>query len=339
MEEADRVQHFIQREEQNMSQQQTLQQDDISVSVVKSKGKPLFYYLIKQWPFHLMVLPSLVFLIIFAYLPMGGLVMAFQDYKPWLGLTGSEWVGLDQFRYLFEREDSLQVIWNTLIIAIFKMVLNLVAPFMFAILLNEIRKQLVKRFVQTLVYLPHFLSWVILGGILTDLLSTEGGLVNRLLTGVFGIQPIFFLGNGDWFRFTVILSDVWKEFGFGTVVFLAALANINPSLYEAAEVDGANRWKQTLHITVPSMIPIAIVVGTLALGNVLNAGFDQIFNLYNSLVYAKGDIIDTFVYRTAILNGEMGFGTAIGLFKSVISFVLVVISYRLAYKLANYRIF
>lgn len=322
-----------------MSQQQPLQPDDISVSVVQSKGKPLFYYLIKQWPFHLMVLPSLVFLIIFAYLPMGGLVMAFQDYKPWLGLTGSEWVGLDQFRYLFEREDSLQVIWNTLIIAIFKMVLNLVAPFTFAILLNEIRKQLVKRFVQTLVYLPHFLSWVILGGILTDLLSTEGGLVNRLLTGVFGMEPIFFLGNGDWFRFTVIVSDVWKEFGFGTVVFLAALANINPSLYEAAEVDGASRWKQTIHITVPSLIPIAIVVGTLALGNVLNAGFDQIFNLYNSLVYAKGDIIDTFVYRTAILNGEMGFGTAIGLFKSVISFILVVISYRLAYKLANYRIF
>lgn len=322
-----------------MPQQQTLQPDDTSGTVVKLKRKPLFYYLIKQWPFHLMVLPSLVFLIIFAYLPMGGLVMAFQDYKPWLGLTGSEWVGFDQFRYLFEREDSLQVIWNTLIIAIFKMVLNLFAPFVFAILLNEIRKQLVKRFVQTLVYLPHFLSWVILGGILTDLLSTEGGLVNRLLTGVFGIQPIFFLGNGDWFRFTVILSDVWKEFGFGTVVFLAALANVNPSLYEAAEVDGASRWKQTLHITVPSMIPIAIVVGTLALGNVLNAGFDQIFNLYNSLVYAKGDIIDTFVYRTAILNGEMGFGTAIGLFKSVISFILVVISYRLAYKLANYRIF
>jgi putative aldouronate transport system permease protein len=322
-----------------MSQQPTLQHDDISAAVVKTKGKPLFYYLIKQWPFHLMVLPSLVLLIIFAYLPMGGLVMAFQDYKPWLGLTGSEWVGLDQFRYLFEREDSLQVIWNTLIIAIFKMVLNLFAPFVFAILLNEIRKQLVKRFVQTLVYLPHFLSWVILGGILTDLLSTEGGLVNRLLAGIFGIEPIFFLGDGDWFRFTVILSDVWKEFGFGTVVFLAALANVNPSLYEAAEVDGASRWKQTLHITVPSLIPIAIVVGTLALGNVLNAGFDQIFNLYNSLVYAKGDIIDTFVYRTAILNGEMGFGTAIGLFKSVISFVLVVISYRLAYKLANYRIF
>ncbi len=298
-----------------------------------------FYYLAKQWPFHVMVLPALVFLILFAYLPMGGLVMAFQDFKPWLGLTGSEWVGLDQFRYLFEREDSLQVIWNTLVIAVFKMVLNLLAPFGFAILLNEIRKQLLKRFVQTLVYLPHFLSWVILGGILTDLLSTEGGLVNRILTGVFGMEPIFFLGNGDWFRFTVIVSDVWKEFGFGTVVFLAALAGVNPALYEAAEVDGANRWKQTLHITIPAMLPIAIVVGTLALGNVLNAGFDQIFNLYNPLVYAKGDIIDTFVYRAAILNGEMGFGTAIGLFKSVISFVLVVMSYRMAYKLANYRIF
>ncbi len=322
-----------------MSQQQAMQADDGKARVIKATNKPLAYYLLKQWPFHLMVLPTLLFLIVFAYLPMGGLVMAFQDFKPWLGITKSAWVGLDQFRYLFEREDSLQVIWNTLIIAIFKMVLNLVAPFAFAIFLNEIRKQMVKRFVQTLVYLPHFLSWVILGGILTDLLTTDGGLVNRLLTSIFGIEPIFFLGDGNWFRFTVIASDVWKEFGFGTVVFLAALANINPSLYEAAEVDGASRWKQTLHITIPSMVPIAVVVGTLALGNVLNAGFDQIFNLYNPLVYEKGDIIDTFVYRTAILSGEMGFGTAIGLFKSVISFVLVVISYRMAYKLANYRIF
>ncbi|OAB45790.1 ABC transporter permease [Paenibacillus antarcticus] len=292
----------------------------------------------KDWKFHLMLLPSLVFLVIFNFIPMGGVVMAFQNYKPWLGLTGSEWVGLDNFRYLFEREDSLQVIWNTLIIAVFKLMFNLGVPFVFSILLNELRKMVFKRFVQTLVYLPHFLSWVILGGILIDILSTDGGIVNRAL-GVVGIEPIFFLGNGDWFRFTVVVSDIWKEFGFGTVVFLAALANINPTLYEAAEVDGASRFKQTLHITIPSIIPIAIVVGTLALGNVLNAGFDQIFNLYNSLVYEKGDIIDTFVYRTAILNGEMGFGTAVGLFKSVISMILILISYRLAYKWANYRIF
>lgn len=292
----------------------------------------------KNWPFHLMILPSLLFLIVFSYLPMAGIVMAFQNFKPWLGFTGSDWVGLDNFRYLFERQDSMQVIWNTLLIASMKIVFNLVAPFTFAIFLNEIRKQLFKRFVQTLVYLPHFLSWVILGGILIDILSTDGGFVNRILQSWFGINPIFFLGDGAWFRFTVIVSDVWKEFGFGTIVFLAALANINPALYEAAEVDGASRWKQTLHITIPSMIPITVVVGTLALGNILNAGFDQIFNLYNPLVYQHGDIIDTFVYRTAILNGEMGFGTAIGLFKSVISFVLIMISYKLADKWANYRI-
>lgn len=291
----------------------------------------------KTWPFHVMLLPAVIFLIIFNYIPMGGIVMAFQDYKPWLGISGSQWVGLDNFRYLFEREDSVQVIWNTVIIAVLKLFFNLFVPFVFAILLNEVRKVYLQRTVQTLVYLPHFLSWVILGGILIDLLATDG-LVNRVL-GMFGAGPIFFLGDNDWFRFTVILTDVWKEFGYNTIVFLAALAGINPALYEAAEIDGAGRWKQTLHITVPSLVPMLMVVGTLALGNVLNAGFDQIFNLYNPLVYETGDIIDTFVYRTAILSGEMGFGTAIGLFKSVISMALILISYRMAYKWAGYRIF
>lgn len=284
-----------------------------------------------------MLIPAMILLILFSFIPMGGIVMAFQDYKPWLHISGSEWVGLDNFRYLFEREDSMQVIWNTLIIAVLKMIFNLLVPFVFAIMLNEVRKLAVQRTIQTLVYLPHFLSWVILGGILLDLLSTDG-FVNQIL-GSFGVQPIFFLGDNNWFRFTVILTDVWKEFGYNTIVFLAALAGINPSLYEAAEIDGANRWKQTRFITMPSLIPMVVVVGTLALGNVLNAGFDQIFNLYNPLVYQKGDIIDTFVYRTAIQNGEMGFGTAIGLFKSAISMVLILVSYQLAKKWAGYRIF
>ncbi|MDO7907915.1 ABC transporter permease subunit [Paenibacillus sp. JX-17] len=291
----------------------------------------------RTWPFHVMLLPAVIFLIIFSYVPMGGIVMAFQNYKPYLGISGSEWVGLDNFRYLFERNDSVQVIWNTLVIAILKMIFNLLIPLVFAILLNEVRKVALQRSIQTLVYLPHFLSWVILGGILIDLLATDG-FANRIL-GWFGAGPIFFLGDNNWFRFTVIASDVWKEFGYNTIIFLAALAGINPSLYEAAEMDGASRWKQTMHITVPSLMPMVVVVGTLALGNVLNAGFDQIFNLYNPLVYQKGDIIDTFAYRTAILNGEMGFGTAIGLFKSVISMVLIAISYRMAYKWAGYRIF
>lgn len=285
-----------------------------------------------------MLLPAVLLTLIFSYLPMAGLVIAFQDYKPWLGFTKSNWIGLDHFRYLFSTPEYVQVIWNTLIIAGMKMVAGLIAPFVFALLLNEVRRNSVKRTIQTFVYLPHFLSWVVLGGILLDMLSSEG-LVNKFLGSVFGIQPIFFLGDGNWFRFIIVLSDVWKEFGFGTIVFLAALAGINPALYEAAEVDGANRWKQTWHLTMPALIPITIVVGTLSLGNVLNAGFDQIFNLYNALVYDKGDIIDTFLYRIGIIDGKFGFSTAVGMFKSLVGFVFIVVAYRLAYKLANYRIF
>ncbi|MGG6310540.1 ABC transporter permease [Paenibacillus macerans] len=285
-----------------------------------------------------MVLPAAVLAILFSYFPMGGIIMAFQEYKPWLGFTGSPWVGFEQFRNMFERPDSVQVIWNTLIIAALKITANLVAPFIFALLLNEVHHMVFKRTIQTLVYLPHFLSWVILGGILLDILSTNGGLVNQAL-GLMGLKPIFFLGSNTWFRFTVVITDVWKEFGFGTIVFLASLAGISPTLYEAGVIDGANRWQLTRFITIPALVPISIVVGTLALGNILNAGFDQIFNLYNPLVYQTGDIIDTFVYRMAIINGKMSFGTAVGLFKSLISFVLVVLAYRAAYRFANYRIF
>lgn len=285
-----------------------------------------------------MLLPAIILVLIFSYIPMAGLVIAFQDFKPWLGFGKSNWVGLEYFRFLFSTPEYVQVIWNTLIIAGLKMVTGLIAPFTFALLLNEVRRATFKKTVQTLVYLPHFLSWVILGGILLDMLATEG-LANQFLGAVFGLEPIFFLGDGDWFRFIVVVSDVWKEFGFGTIVFLASLAAINPSLYEAAEVDGASRWQQVKYITIPALIPITIVVGTLSLGNILNAGFDQIFNLYNALVYNKGDIIDTFVYRMGIIDGNFGFSTAVGLFKSVVGFVLIIIAYRLAYKLANYRIF
>ncbi|MDF2836164.1 MAG: binding-protein-dependent transport system inner rane component [Paenibacillus sp.] len=284
-----------------------------------------------------MLLPAAIVTLIFAYVPMGGLVMAFQDFKPYDGMFGSKFIGLEHFRFMFEYPDSKQVIWNTLIISSLKIVFGLIVPFVFAILLNEVRKMFFKRVVQTLVYLPHFISWVILGAILTDMLGSKG-IVNTTLTAM-GFDSIFWLGDGDWFRFTVVVSDIWQNFGFNTIVFLAALSGVNPSLYEAAEVDGANRWKQTIHITLPAMIPIAVVVGTLSLGNILNGGFDQIFNLYNSLVYDKGDIIDTFVYRTAILNGQYSFGTAVGLFKSLIGLILIVFSYRMAYKYAGYRIF
>lgn len=290
------------------------------------------------WQLHAMLFPALIIVFIFQYIPMFGLVMAFQDYEPWLGFLRSPWVGLEHFKTMFEYEDARQVIWNTLVISTLKIIFNLGVPLAFALLLNEVYVMKFKRTVQTIVYLPHFLSWVILGGILIDMLSPEGGIVNRFLS-VFGIQPIFFLGDNDWFRTVVVVTDVWKECGFNTIVFLAALTSINPSLYEAAIVDGANRWQQTFYITLPSMLPIIIVVGTLSLGNILNAGFDQILNLYNPLVYKTGDIIDTYVYRIGLLNGDFSYATAVGLFKSVISFILVVTGYRLAYKYANYKIF
>lgn len=301
------------------------------------KVKPPREKLSRTWPLHLMLIPAVIVTLIFAYVPMGGLIMAFQNFKPYDGIWRSDFIGLEHFRFMFEYPDSKQVIINTLVISGLKIVFGLVVPFLFALLLNEIRLMLFKRVVQTLVYLPHFISWVILGAILTDMLGSEG-IVNRAIEGL-GFSPVFWLGDGNWFRFTVVVSDIWQNFGFNTIVFLAALAGVNPSLYEAAEVDGANRFRQTIHITIPAMIPIAVVVGTLSLGNILNAGFDQIFNLYNPLVYSKGDIIDTFVYRTAILNGQYSFGTAVGMFKSLVGLVLIVLSYRMAAKYAGYRIF
>lgn len=291
-----------------------------------------------RWQLYLMLLPAVLITLIFVYGPMGGIVMAFQDYKPYLGIMGSKWVGMEQFKFLFEYPDSTQVIWNTLRIAVLKLFFGTITTLSFALLINEVRKKWIRNSVQTFVFLPHFLSWVVLGGIFIELLNPQNGLVNRFLE-VFGIDPIFFLGDNNWFLVTVVGTEVWKEFGYGSIIFLAALAGINPALYEAAQLDGAGKWKQTWHVTLPSIVPTIVVVLTLSLSQVLNAGFDQIFNLYNSLVYEKGDIIDTFVYRIGLIGGNYSFGTAIGLFKSVVGLILIVGGYRLAYKVAGYKIF
>lgn len=291
-----------------------------------------------SWHLYVMLLPAVVLAFIFVYLPMGGLVMAFQDYKPYLGFADSPWVGLEQFKFMFEYPDSIQVIWNTLRISVLKLIFLPLASLTFALLINEVRLRFLRTTVQTFVFLPHFLSWVVLGGVFTQLLNPEYGLVNGLL-GLLGIEPIFFLGDNKWFVPTVISTEVWKEFGFGSIIYLAALAGINPALYEAAQLDGANKLKQMLHITLPSLVPTICVMVTLSLGQILNAGFDQIFNLYNPLVYKTGDIIDTFVYRIGLEGGNFSFGTAIGLFKSVVGLILIIGGYRLAYKLAGYKIF
>ena len=293
----------------------------------------------KQLPLHLMILPGLILLLIFSYLPMAGIIIAFQKFIPAKGLFGSQkWIGLDNFKYVLDIPNFYGIIWNTISIAVMKIILGLIIPIIFAILINEVTNNTLKRSVQTLIYLPHFLSWVVLGGILIDVLSPSGGIVNGLLKSL-GIEPIFFLGDNKWFPATMVLTETWKEFGYGTIIYLAAITGIDPSLYEAARMDGASRWKQILNITLPGMKMVIVLLLVLSLGNVLNAGFDQIFNLYSPPVYQSGDIIDTFVYRIGLLDAQYGVATAVGLFKSVVSFTLISVSYFFAYKFADYRIF
>lgn len=293
---------------------------------------------LRELPLHLMILPAVLVVFIYSYIPMAGTVIAFQDFNPADGLFGSKWVGLDNFKYVMGIPGSLQILWNTMYIAFFKIIGMIVVPVTFALLLNEIGMRRVKNLIQSLVYLPNFLSWIILGGILIDILSPSEGIINNIL-GFLGLDPIFFLGDTFWFPVTIIVSDIWKGFGFGTIVYLAALTSIDPSLYESAIVDGAGRWKQTIYITLPGIMPIVVLMTVLSLGNILNAGFDQVFNLYSPMVYQTGDIIDTFVYRLGMEQAQFSAATAVGLFKSIVSFIFVSLSYILADKFAGYRVF
>lgn len=285
-----------------------------------------------------MILPAVVLLFVFSYVPLFGLTIAFQKYNIFKGIFASPWIGLGNFEYVLSLPDIYQVLWNTFFIAMMKIVAGLIVPVAFALLLNEVRSAAFKKTVQTIVYFPYFLSWVLLGGILIDILSPSTGIVNELLKA-FGFKPVFFLGDASVFPYVLVGSDTWKNFGFGTIVYLAALTNIDQAQYEASIIDGASRWKQAIYITLPGILPTIILMATLSLGSILNAGFDQIFNLYSPIVYRTGDIIDTMVYRMGLVDRQYGPAAAIGFFKSVVSFVLIVVSYRLAGKFANYRIF
>ncbi|MDF2671607.1 MAG: protein lplB [Paenibacillus sp.] len=293
---------------------------------------------LRELPLHLMILPGAIIVFIYHYIPLGGLVMAFQKYVPAKGILGSSWVGLRNFEYMFSLPSTMEVFWNTIFIALMKIIAGLIAPILTALLLNEVSRAVFKRTIQTLIYLPHFLSWTILAGILIDILSPGQGIVNQAL-GWVGIKPIFFLGDNSWFPYTIVISNEWKEFGFSTIVYLAALSSVDPALYESAVIDGAGRWRQTWHITLPGIRPVIVLLMTLSLGQVLNAGFEQIFNLYSPFVYESGDIIDTMVYRMGLVDAQYSLSTAVGLLKSVVSLILISVSYTLASRLANYRIF
>lgn len=290
-----------------------------------------------RFSYYAMILPGLVLLFAFTFVPLFYSIIAFQKFNPALGIQGSPWVGLDNFLYIFRVRDARQVFYNTIFIAVMKIILLELTAIIFALLLNELRYMRIKRAVQTMVYLPHFLSWVILAGILRTILA-RNGLVNDFL-GLLGIGPIYFLGRPDIFPWLIILSDVWKEFGFEAILYLAALTAIDPTLYEVAELDGANRFQKMWFISIPGILPTIVLVASLSLGNVLNAGFDQIFNLYSPIVYSTGDILDTYVYRVGLIQGQYSIGTAVGLLKTVVSLILIGISYWIAGKFANYRIF
>lgn len=291
-----------------------------------------------QLVLHSMLLPGVILAIVFMIVPMIGIVMAFQKYNVVDGFFGSPWVEFRNFYNLFQRPDFMQAVINTVVIAFAKIVCTTVLSIVFALLLNEVMLRHIKKGVQTIMFLPYFLSWALLGNIMVDLFSSTGAL-NYLLSA-FGVEPVSFITSNKWFRTIIVVTDVWKTLGYQVVIYLAAITNIDPTLYEAAKIDGANHTQLCMHVTIPGIMTMIVLTSILNIGNIMNAGFEQILVMYNPSVYETGDILDTMAYRIGLLQvGQYSMGTAIGLFKSVFSCAFFSFSYFLAYKLKGYRIF
>lgn len=280
---------------------------------------------------YLMALPGIVYFLLFKYLPMGGLVIAFQDYLPFMGVAESPWVGFDHFVRLFTEDTFFMLLGNTLIVSLLLLVFSFPVPIILALMLNEIRSRVFKRSLQSIVYLPHFMSWVIVVSLFYVLLTTDGGAINNVIAGAGG-EEISFLTDPEWLRPMYVFQNVWKSAGWGTIVYLAALTAVDASLYEAAELDGAGRWRQTWHITLPAIRPTIVVMFILAIGDFLELGFEHMFLLLNSLNREAAEIFDTYVYTAGIQNGQLSYATAVGMFKGLVGLLLVVIANRMAKK-------
>ena len=276
----------------------------------------------KNWDLYILLIPGLLFLLIFKYAPMYGVTIAFQDFNIFKGISGSEWVGLANFKKLIYSDEFYRVFFNTLIISLYKIVINFPMPIIIALLLNEVNCMVYKKTVQTIIYMPHFLSWIIVGGIFTTILSPSSGLVNQLIKALGG-ESISFMMSNDWFRSILVLSAAWKEVGWGAIIYIAAIAGIDQDIYEAASIDGAGRVRKMISITLPGLSPTIILMLILRLGSVLEAGTEQILTMYNSVVYETGDVIGTYVYRMGLGKMEYSFSTAVGLFNSVVGFILI----------------
>jgi len=278
---------------------------------------------------YLMLLPMAAYYIIFHYAPMYGATIAFKKFNPMLGIMKSPWVGLAHFEQLFSLDKFYAVFWNTVSISFTRIVFGFPVPLIVALMLNELRSIKLKRAIQTAIYIPHFISWVVLGGILVNLLSTQTGAVNLVIQSL-GFPAIPFLTSEKYFVPTLVVSMIWKTFGWNTIIYLAALAGVDPQLYEAATVDGAGRWKQLFHITLPSIQSTIIVLLILRIGGIMQAGFEQIFVLYHPGVYKVADILDTYVYRMGLSEGRFELASAVGLFRSAVNFIMIVLANRLA---------
>ena len=275
--------------------------------------------------YYLLLLPALLFFLLFKYVPMAGVVLAFKDYSFQGGIFGSEWVGFEHFKRLFSSASFYEILRNTLIISIYKLIFCFPVAIIFALLLNEIKNMKFKKMIQTISYLPYFISWVVLGTIIMELLSPSQGVVNYLL-GLIGIAPIHFLADTRYFRGVLVVTDIWKNVGWDSIIYLSAIAGVDVSQYESASIDGANRWNKAIRITLPSIMPTIVTMFILRMGNIMEGSFDQVFNLYNEIVYSVADTIDTYVYRVGLTDMQYDYTTAVGLFKNVIGFTLVILS-------------
>ncbi|WP_152396139.1 ABC transporter permease [Paenibacillus guangzhouensis] len=309
---------------------------DTDVKVRTSQRSPLRRF-IQQIDLQMMVIPGILLIIIFSYIPMYGVLMAFQDYSIFKGFGASPWVGLKHFEMFFNSPEFFNVMRNTLIISLLKLCIGFPAPIILALMLNEVRHMLFKRVVQTITYLPHFMSWVIVAGIIMSLLSTDNGSVNILLQNLNLVdEPINFLSIPKLFWSILVTTNVWKEIGFGSIVYMAAIAGIDPHMYEAASMDGASKFKQIYLITLPSIMPVIIIFMILAIGNLLNAGFEDILLLgVNPVLREVSDVIETYVYRIGIQNSRYSYATAVGLFKAIISVGMLTIANYLARRSGN----
>ncbi|WP_195571324.1 ABC transporter permease [Paenibacillus sp. 1001270B_150601_E10] len=272
---------------------------------------------------YLMLIPGMLYYLIFHYIPMYGVVLAFKDYHIMEGILGSPWVGLKHFQDLFSDPYFFSVLKNTVIISFYKLIFGFPIPILFALLLSEITNVRYKKAVQTVSYLPHFMSWVVLGGIIFTVFSLEGP-VNGVMK-LFGVEPILFLADPTYFRTILIVTSIYQGFGWGSIIYFAAISNIDPQLYEAAIIDGAGRFKRMFYISAPMLFPVIAVMLILSMSGILDAGFDQIFNMYNPQVYSVADIIDTYVYRQGLIEMNYSRATAVGLFKSVVALILIIV--------------